>query len=77
MIQVFSERRFRIDCKTAFAFSPLQRAHDLTLQYKTHGRSINVLCTFSLGSVYIGEKTVTIYFVHKLFPIITVLILSF
>ena len=54
MIQVFSERCFRIDSKTAFVFSPLQRAHDLTWQYMTHGRSMNALCTFSLGSLYVG-----------------------
>ena len=54
MIQVFGERSFQIDCKTAFLFSPLQRAHDLTWQYMTHGRSMNALNTFNLGSVYVG-----------------------
>ena len=54
MIKVFSERCFWIDCKTVFAFSPLQQAHDVTWQYMTHGRSMNALCTFSLGNVYVG-----------------------
>ena len=54
MVQVFSEKCFQIDCKTVFAFSPLQRAQDLTWQYITHGRSMNALCTFNLGSLYAG-----------------------
>ena len=77
MIQVFGERCFQIDCKTAFLFSPLQRAHDLTWHNMTHGRSMNALCTFNLGSVYVGWKTVNIYFIYKLFPFIAVLILTF
>ena len=77
MIRAFSERCCGPDYKTDFVFSHLQQAHDLTRQYINPGRSMNALCTFTLGSVSVGKKTVNKYFTNNLFRFATLLILSF
>ena len=43
VIRVFSERCFPKDYKTTFVFSSLQRAHNLTWQCISPGRSMNAL----------------------------------
>ena len=67
MIQILSERCFRIDSKTDFVILPIRRVHDLTWQYMNAGRSMNVLCSFNLRSVSVGYKTVSKYFMYNLF----------